>query len=55
VTRPEPSRAGILPFELPGPLGEWWFWAALGGVGIVGFLGYRAYQAKKEEEAGEPF
>jgi hypothetical protein len=54
---PAPVReAGILPFDMPFPMGEWWFWATLAGVGGLGFVGYRYYQAKKDEEAGSvPF
>jgi hypothetical protein len=51
----QPTQAGILPFSLPFPMSEWWFWAALAGVGGLSFVGYRYYQAKKEEEAVEPF
>jgi hypothetical protein len=48
-------QAGILPFDLPFPMSEWWFWVALAGVGGLSFVGYRYYQAKKEEEEVEPF
>jgi hypothetical protein len=50
TTPGEPTRAGLMPFTLPGPLGEWWFWLAAAGVVGLGVVGYTQLKKKDEED-----
>lgn len=43
-------QAGILPFPMPGVLGEWWFWIAALGIGGLGVAGALQLRKKKEEQ-----
>lgn len=53
--REEPEHAGGLPFRLPGPLGEWWFWVAAAGVVGLGVVGYTQLKKDEDEEPGRMF
>jgi hypothetical protein len=44
------ARAGVLPFAMPGILGEWWFWIAALGIGGLGVAGYLQMKKKEEKE-----